>query len=111
MSVRTLVKKLSRLEARARRLGDRNTVLLEALAQDPVRILTDAGFQPDPWQEALLRSDSRRLLLWASWQAGKSSVAAALALKTALLRPRSKIPGKQREFGIQDNRRAWERKG
>src|SRR5690242_8686250 len=91
MSVRMLVKKLGRLEAWARRLGDRNTALLETLAQDPVRILTDAGFQPDPWQEGVLRSGSQRMLLLASRQAGKSSVAAALALKTALLRPRSPV--------------------
>jgi hypothetical protein len=91
MSVRTLVKKLSRLEARARRQGDRNVAFLEKLAQDPLRILTDAGFQPDPWQEGVLRSDASRLLLLASRQAGKSSVAAALALQTALLRPRSPV--------------------
>jgi len=91
MSVRTMVKKLTRLEALARRREERNTAVLEALAGDPARLLADAGLEPDPWQQAVLRSDASRLLLLASRQAGKSSVAAALALQTALLRPRSPV--------------------
>jgi hypothetical protein len=91
MTVRTMAKKLSRLEALARRQNDRNTDVLEALAEDPVRILTNAGMEPDDWQAGVLRSDARRMLLLASRQAGKSSVSAALALKTALLRPRSPV--------------------
>jgi hypothetical protein len=42
---------------------------------------------PDPWQVALLRSPARRILLLCSRQAGKSQVAAALALRAALLEP------------------------
>jgi hypothetical protein len=42
---------------------------------------------PDPWQETLLRSSSRRLLLLCSRQTGKSELAAALALHTALCQP------------------------
>jgi hypothetical protein len=91
MTVRALLKKVTRLEALARRRNDRNTAVLEALADNPVRFLTDAGMEPDPWQEGVLRSDASRLLLLASRQAGKSSVAAALALQTALLRPRSPV--------------------
>jgi hypothetical protein len=91
MAVRTLVKKVGRLEALARRQTDRNTTVLQALAQDPVRILTNAGLEPDDWQASVLRSDAPRMLLLASRQAGKSSVAAALALQTALLRPRSPV--------------------
>src|SRR6516162_4476064 len=75
MSVRTMVKKLTRLEALARRREERNTAVLEALAGDPARLLADAGLEPDPWQQAVLRSDASRLLLLASRQAGKSSVA------------------------------------
>ena len=86
-----MVKKLTRLEALARRREERNTAVLEALAGDPARLLADAGLEPDPWQQAVLRSDASRLLLLASRQAGKSSVAAALALQTALLRPRSPV--------------------
>ena len=91
MTMRTMAKKLSRLEALARRQNDRNTDVLEALAEDPVRVLTNAGLEPDDWQAGVLRSDARRMLLLASRQAGKSSVSAALALKTALLRPRSPV--------------------
>jgi hypothetical protein len=91
MSVRTLVKKVGQLETLARRQTDRNTTVLQTLAQDPVRILTNAGLEPDDWQASVLRSDAQRMLLLASRQAGKSSVAAALALQTALLRPRSPV--------------------
>jgi hypothetical protein len=91
MTVRTMVKKLGRLEALARRQTDRNTAVLGALAEDPIRILTHAGLEPDDWQASVLRSDAQRMLLLASRQAGKSSVVAALALQTALLRPRSPV--------------------
>ena len=91
MTVRTMAKKLGRLEALARRQTDRNTAVLQALAEDPVRILTHAGLEPDEWQAGVLRSDAQRMLLLASRQAGKSSVAAALALQAALLRPRSPV--------------------
>jgi hypothetical protein len=51
----------------------------------PEAILTAAGLTPDPWQTALLRRPAARTLLLCSRQAGKSTVAAALALKAALL--------------------------
>jgi hypothetical protein len=46
-----------------------------------------AGLAPDPWQDKLLRSDASRMLLLCSRQAGKSTTAAALALRVALLQP------------------------
>jgi hypothetical protein len=91
MSVRMLVKRLTRLETLARRQRSRHCAVLEALAYNPVRIITEAGMQPDSWQDSVLRSDASRLLLLASRQAGKSFVAAAVALQTALLRPRSPV--------------------
>src|SRR5262245_19025033 len=91
MSFRTMVNKLNRLEALARRRQDRNPGFLASLTENPLRILTSANLQPDTWQESLLRSSSLRILLLASRQAGKSSVADALALKTALLRPCSPV--------------------
>jgi hypothetical protein len=91
MTVRALVKKVSRLEVLARRQDDRKAAVLAELAQDPVRILTRAGLEPDPWQADLLHSNAPRILLLASRQAGKSSVAAALALKAALLRSGSLV--------------------
>jgi hypothetical protein len=54
---------------------------------DPARLMADAGMPPDPWQAQLLRRPSARVLLLCSRQAGKSQVAAALALKAALLEP------------------------
>src|SRR5262245_16691102 len=60
---------------------------LGRLRQDPSRILADAGMTPDPWQRNLLRSRSARMLLLCTRQAGKSTTAAALALRAALLQP------------------------
>jgi hypothetical protein len=45
----------------------------------------------DPWQERLLHSTAPRMLLLASRQSGKSTLAAVLALQAALLRPRSPV--------------------
>lgn len=42
---------------------------------------------PDRWQSRLLRSGSNRMLVLTCRQAGKSQIAAALALHTALLQP------------------------
>jgi hypothetical protein len=64
---------------------------LERLASDPALILADAGKKPDPWQAELLRGSDDNAILCCSRQAGKSSVAAALALKYALLRPDSLV--------------------
>jgi hypothetical protein len=61
------------------------TPLLGQIREDPSRILTLAGKYPDDWQTTLLRRSSDRVLILAGRQIGKSLVAAALALKTALL--------------------------
>jgi hypothetical protein len=47
--------------------------------------------RPDPWQQQLLGSPKTRLLLLCSRQVGKSTVAAALALRTALLQPQAPV--------------------
>jgi hypothetical protein len=47
--------------------------------------MTLAGMQPDPWQARLLGCAAAQMLLLCSRLAGKSEVAAALALRTALL--------------------------
>jgi Terminase RNaseH-like domain/Terminase large subunit, T4likevirus-type, N-terminal len=64
---------------------------LASLRQDPGHPLTAAGMVPDPWQKQLLESTASRLLLLCSRQAGKSTVAAALALRTALLEPKAPV--------------------
>jgi hypothetical protein len=51
--------------------------------------MADAGFDPDPWQADLLRSDAPRVLMLCARQVGKSLAVSVLALKTALTRPGS----------------------
>ncbi len=55
-----------------------------AIALDPVRLAERVGIRPDLWQAEALRSTSGRMLLNCSRQSGKSTVAALLALHTAL---------------------------
>jgi len=56
---------------------------------DGVALLTQAGYTPDPWQVQVLQSSSARILMVCTRQAGKTQVAAALALATALREPGS----------------------
>lgn len=49
------------------------------------------GFEPDPWQEKLLRSNSRQIILCMGRQVGKSTIVAALALHTCLYKPRALV--------------------
>src|SRR5215210_3569201 len=59
------------------------------LALDRVAFARAAGLDPDPWQEEVLRSESKRLLLNCSRQSGKTTTVAALALHRALYVARS----------------------
>ena len=57
-------------------------------ALDPVAFARDRlGLAADPWQAAVLRSSSKRLLLNCSRQSGKSTTTAALACHTAIYHP------------------------
>lgn len=58
-------------------------------SRDRVAFATMLGLDLDPWQAALLASDSRRDILNCSRQAGKSTAAAVLALHEALYSPGS----------------------
>lgn len=58
-------------------------------ALDPAQILRAAGLAPDPWQQHLMQSDDRQVLLNCSRQSGKSTTVAALALHAALYQPGS----------------------
>ena len=78
------------MEAVDVRLADQ---FLEMLAQgieppedtpDPVAFARRLGFDPDPWQAEMLRSDASRVLLNCSRQSGKSTTTAVLALYTPL---------------------------
>lgn len=54
---------------------------------DPAQLMRDAGMEPDGWQESVLNSDARRLLLLCSRQSGKSTTCAALAVNQAIYDP------------------------
>jgi hypothetical protein len=86
LTVRAELRILERLLDRLH-LTSREPPLLARMQNDPALILQAARFQPDPWQAQLLRSQSERMLLLCSRQAGKSQTAAALALREALFRP------------------------
>jgi hypothetical protein len=47
--------------------------------------MRQAGLDPDPWQQRVLRSEASRMLLCCARQVGKSTTTAALALLTAFL--------------------------
>jgi hypothetical protein len=87
MTAEAMRREVARLRAEVarRRAGRSENPLLRELREDPALILTRASLTPDPWQAALLRSGSKRILMLCSRQSGKSQTAAALALKAALL--------------------------
>lgn len=58
-----------------------------AAALDPVAFARRQGFIAEPWQERLMRSTSRRLLLACSRQVGKSTSVAIRAVHTAVYTP------------------------
>ena len=90
-TIATLNCRLARLEVLAHARLSRDDQTLDRLRGDPANVMTAAGMTPDAWQEGLLHSPAARLLMLASRQSGKSSVAAALALRTVLLQPRSPV--------------------
>ena len=57
------------------------------IALDPVLFARLLGFNPDPWQEKVLSTTSRRLILNCSRQSGKSTTASILALHRAIFYP------------------------
>ena len=52
---------------------------------DPSLVMREAGLEPDPWQAEVLSCPDRNLLFNVTRQGGKSNVAGALAIKTAIL--------------------------
>jgi hypothetical protein len=61
------------------------------LALDRSAFARALGFEPDPWQERLLRSGSDRVLLNCCRQSGKSTMTGLIALHRALYHPGSLI--------------------
>ena len=91
MPLATLVRHVARLRAEVQQQTTTGNPVLALLREDPDRLMTTAGLTPDPWQTELLRSSAKRLLLLCSRQSGKSTTAAALALRDALLVPGSLV--------------------
>ncbi len=60
-------------------------------ALDRCRLMRAAGLDPDPWQESLLRSNSKKHLLLCSRQVGKSTVTAVVAVAAALFNDRALV--------------------
>lgn len=73
-------RRLLQIEAKRRGLSVPDPSL-DRFRTNPSTLMTS----PDPWQAELLHSQSRQIMLCCSRQSGKSTVTAALALKTALL--------------------------
>src|SRR3954469_22179410 len=82
-SLRSLVARLE--EQVAARPAARRT--LDELSVDPDQVMTRANLTPDSWQHQVLASPLAQILLLCSRQAGKSTVAGALAVRAALLQP------------------------
>ncbi len=61
------------------------------LALDRVAFAEELGISPDPWQEDLLNSSAKRVLLNITRQGGKSSTSAIIALHRALYHPGSLV--------------------
>jgi hypothetical protein len=91
MTVAMLRRVVTKLESLAGNRARANAALLEELRRHPEQIMLRAGMTPDAWQQDLLRGDESQVMILASRQIGKTAVAAALALKTALLQPRSPV--------------------
>jgi hypothetical protein len=86
-SLRSLVARLE--EQVAARPAARCT--LDELSIDPDQVMTRANLAPDQWQHQVLASTTPQILLLCSRQAGKSTVAAALAVRAAMLQPKSLV--------------------
>lgn len=70
----------------------RKDVMTLAYLMNPALWARDyLGFKADPWQEQLLNSTSKRLILNCSRQSGKSTTVAVLACHRALFYPKSLI--------------------
>src|SRR6187402_2139756 len=86
-----LANAVGRLEAKIRSRQRLDGAALDRLRADPAGVMVAGGMEPDPWQADVMRSGADRTLLLCSRQAGKSSVSAALAVRTALLEAGSPV--------------------
>jgi hypothetical protein len=58
-----------------------------AAALDPVRFTQGLGFDPEAWQERLLRTQEARVLVLCARQVGKTTATAYKALHAAMFNP------------------------
>jgi Terminase large subunit, T4likevirus-type, N-terminal len=79
------------LAKEVRRLRERRISLRKVIPADRVEFARLVGYEPDSWQEQLLHSTAPRVLINASRQSGKSSMAAVIAMHQALAAPPSTV--------------------
>ena len=72
-------------------LRERRPSRQRAVTEDRLEFAQSLGIVPDLWQERLLQSAARRVLLNCARQSGKSTMAATLALHQALSSPSSLV--------------------
>lgn len=79
------------LAKEVRRLRERRISFRKEIPADRVEFARLVGYEPDSWQEQLLHSTASRVLINASRQSGKSSMAAVIAMHQALAAPSSTV--------------------
>jgi Terminase large subunit, T4likevirus-type, N-terminal len=79
------------LAKEVRRLRERRISLRKEIPADRVEFARLVGYEPDSWQEQLLHSTAARVLINASRQSGKSSMASIIAMHQALTTPPSTV--------------------
>jgi hypothetical protein len=79
------------LAREVQKLRERRPSRRPDIPADPVEFARVVGYAPDPWQRDLLRSEAARIVINASRQSGKSSMAAVLAMVRALHIPESTV--------------------
>jgi hypothetical protein len=85
VSVDQLERELRRLES-TRQIAERS-----AIPAYPVEFAVCLGIEPDPWQVEVLASDHPRKILLCARRAGKTTVAAVLAIHKALTQPGAEV--------------------
>lgn len=73
------------------RLREQRLACRRHIPEDRVEFARSLGFEPDLWQELLLRSASDRILINCSRQSGKSTMSAVIGLHKALTAPGSLV--------------------
>jgi hypothetical protein len=91
MATAALLRQVARIRERLAAHAAGRSPILDRLRREPSLVLTAAGMTPDCWQRAFLASRAKRRLVLCSRQSGKSTVSAAVALRTALTEPRSLV--------------------